>query len=330
MNSLRDIFGAPLVLAAMMLAGGCQSDMVNTPEDSPRLQHVSKQGAATRTSLRSSERKEEESVVARNCSSSSGLLLPLVGLSLTTNTSSVTYPVGVINLPTAVSFGICSVDSGGPGVQKTQAFGPVIDLLFLGRVSVDLSLDDAGLPASTPDFANFRVLRQDEATGTWLYHASGSINGGRVRYEVSVNGTYIVSLLSFPVLDTLWTITGLISPQYGGTLHLLNSSLVVAPGALLSTTNFSWTIASRVPQGLPGALRREYEFGPEGTTFQIPVNVYISFADAALEGNDPYQFQFYYYDPESNAWVIQSRKVDLTNERFVVRLQHFSRYAFGR
>jgi hypothetical protein len=311
-----------LAVFAMVLVVGCQSDVMQ-PSGEPTVQvqaPVRQHGGSL----------DGDRVVPMNCSTNSGLLLPLLGLTLNTNSSSVTYPIGTVNLGLTVSFGVCTTDSSVLEGGKVQVLGPFLELLFLARPFVNLSLEDAGLPLATPDNSPFQVFRKNEATGIWEFVAGGIVSLGRVRYEVLRNGTYLVSLLRIPVLDTLWTTTRFILPEVGGSLELLNSLLVVDPGALEIPTTISWTIAARVPVGLNGALPREYEFGPDGTTFRSPVTAYVAFDDAGLESNDPYLYQFYYFEPLSQTWIVQPSKVDLTNQRFVFQLGHFSRYAFGR
>jgi len=128
----------------------------------------------------------------------------------------------------------------------------------------------------------------------------------------------------------LGIVTGLVTPSNGGTLDLLHSRFVVPPNAVTRTTRIAWVLRAETPDGLPGALNRVYDFGPEGLVFQVPGTLYVSFGDAGLGNNNPNLYTFYYFNEATQNWEPQPTAVDVGNNRFVVTLQHFSRYAFGR
>jgi hypothetical protein len=166
-----------------------------------------------------------------------------------------------------------------------------------------------------PEAANSeQSLTQDEIGGLSTSSLLGGLIGG-------VGGL---------LRRVLGIVTGLVTPSNGGVLNLLTSRLVVPPYAVTTTTSITWVLRSETPGGLSGALNRVYDFGPEGLSFQVPSTLYVSFADAGLGNNDPQLYTFYYFNESTQSWEAQATGVDLPNQRFVVTLHHFSRYAFGR
>jgi hypothetical protein len=134
------------------------------------------------------------------------------------------------------------------------------------------------------------------------------------------------------VSDSSWTITIPVTPS-GATLNLLNSSLVVPPGAVNATTDLTFTIMASMPQDLPNALGRIFEFGPDGTVFQVPITLSLAFSDAGHSGRsrELYNIRFYYFDEINDTWMPeQDPQIDWANRRLIVELSHFSRYAFAR
>ena len=130
--------------------------------------------------------------------------------------------------------------------------------------------------------------------------------------------------------DVTQTVSGLLTPLLGGTLRLSHSRLVVPPLAVLVPTLATFSMTDEVPMGLPGALSKIYEFSPDGLQFLFTSTLYVSFSDAGLGNENPNDYTFYYYDPVQNRWEAQPTVVDVPNQRFVVTMHHFSRYAFGR
>ncbi|MEK9136254.1 MAG: hypothetical protein AAB393_03960 [Bacteroidota bacterium] len=123
-------------------------------------------------------------------------------------------------------------------------------------------------------------------------------------------------------------VRGLVTPTLGGIVRLSSSSLTILPGAVNTSVLVTWELRVVTPPGLEGALKRVYEFGPDGTQFNIPAILRVSFLDAGLGVNDARQYRFYYWN--GAAWEAQPTQVDMQNRQFIVQLNHFSAYAFGR
>ena len=126
------------------------------------------------------------------------------------------------------------------------------------------------------------------------------------------------------------SVVGLVTPLLGGTLNLSKSRLVVPPLAVLIPTLVNFSIITAAPEGLPGALNRVYEFSPDGLIFLLPSSLYISFSDAGVGNEDPSLYRFYYFNESQNRWESQPTQVDMSHGQYIVTLNHFSRYAFGR
>jgi hypothetical protein len=130
--------------------------------------------------------------------------------------------------------------------------------------------------------------------------------------------------------DVTQTVSGLITPLLGGTLRLSHSRLAVPPLSVLAPTLATFSMTNETPAGLPGALNKVYEFSPDGLIFLVASTLYVSFADAGIDNQDPHDYTFYYFNTVHNLWEAQPTEVDTVNQGFVVTLHHFSRYAFGR
>lgn len=236
-------------------------------------------------------------------------------------------------LPTTVSFSICDWDSSGTNlVPKAQSFSTFPPTVFLEEEQVKLTLEDSGLPLTTRNDTRVLVYKFSSLTGLWEFHEQTKYHSGSVKYTITQPGSYAVTLGSTVVVDTTWRGSGLITPADGGTFNILRSSLSAPPGAVTTPTPVSLDITVCVPEGLPNGLDRVYDFLPEGTIFQIPVTFRVAFEDAGLEVEDTYPglIKFYYFNPSTNLWEVQPTQVDWENQQFVVQLNHFSRYGFGR
>jgi hypothetical protein len=263
------------------------------------------------------------------CTTASALLSGNRSLVLYSRNSEVRFLHNAVILPTLVSFSVCELDTnlGNPS-PKATVFGPLPLLQLLRPLTVKLSLEDAGLPGTAKDSAVVMVYRLNELTSSWEYTLLDHVRGSSIWYQVNRFGTYAVRLAG-TILDTTWHVVGLIPPS-GGTLNLLTSRLEVPPGAVNSTVPVSFRITSTTPVGLPGSTNRVFDFGPDGTVFQVPITLYVSFRDAGIEGEKISPLRFYYFNTSTSQWERQPTEINWDTGEFVVTLSHFSRYAFGR
>ena len=313
-KSVQQIF---TMLIAIAVIAGCETDSVRNPVEP---------GFASQVQFLINN-EPLPMTMGDSCITVSGVLRPDQELSLKIWKSKANYPLGAVLSPTEVSFSICDLDpTGTPLAPKVQVLGPNPSLTFLGSVKVDLQMEHAGLPPNSPDNVKYMILRHDELSGNWYLHDKGKIKKKKVMYWTLQNGSYALALDS--------AVIGTVSPTEGGRLDLFQSSLDVPPGAVNSTRTIAFQMYEEMPEGLPNALGRIYEFYPDNTQFQVPVTLTVSFADAGhsrnMKDEDPFGIQFYYFDEANNLWIAQPTMVDRVNQRFVVELSHFSRYAFAR
>lgn len=236
-------------------------------------------------------------------------------------------------VPTTVGFSICDWDSSGTNLApKVQVIDANPLTVFLENEAVKLTPEDAGIPANTRNDTRVMVYKRISPSDTWVFHVQTKYHSGTIQYNITQPGSYAVTLGTNIIVDTTWRAIGIITPESGGALDILRSSFSAPPGAVSAPTLISLDITVATPQGLPNGLERVYDFFPEGTTFQIPVTLRVAFEDAGLEVEDTYPglIKFYYFNPSTNAWEVQPTQVDWENQQFVVQMNHFSRYGFGR
>ncbi len=117
----------------------------------------------------------------------------------------------------------------------------------------------------------------------------------------------------------------------GGTMRVSSTTLVVPAGAVDWKYKCTFKLyAMMPPAGLANALKRVYDFGPEGTQFQIGATLTVPFSDTDLGSGDPTLLKCYYYNTRTGRYEVQETIVDTFNKRFLVVINHFSQYAFGR
>lgn len=77
----------------------------------------------------------------------------------------------------------------------------------------------------------------------------------------------------------------------------------------------------------------DVQFGPHGTKFATPVELSIDFAGTAADPDsrlaDASEPVLWYLDESQNRWVEVQGTTDWQRKRFVVHLEHFSRYVLG-
>lgn len=122
-----------------------------------------------------------------------------------------------------------------------------------------------------------------------------------------------------------------IHPLVGGTVSLAGSSLEIPSDALLVPTMISAELRdAQPPAGLKEAPRRVFRFFPAGLQFQRNAFLYVAFDDIGIDDRSAYAFRCYYYNEATNQYEVQKTRVDFANRRYIVFIQHFSMYAFGR
>ncbi len=123
---------------------------------------------------------------------------------------------------------------------------------------------------------------------------------------------------------------GIVTTDSGGTLLISESTLEIPAGAVPGNMLVGWAMVDQAPTDLGDPLPRTYIFAPHGIHFLVPVRLYVSFNDAGLFQKNPHSYSMYYYDESTGLWEKVDTRVNLATQQFVVTLNHFSRYAFGR
>lgn len=119
--------------------------------------------------------------------------------------------------------------------------------------------------------------------------------------------------------------------RLGGTMLVSKTTLVVPPRAVYRTYQCTFKLYAKMPpDGLRNALKRVYDFGPEGLEFERPSTLTVPFDDTDLGTADPSLLKCYYYNTSRRRYEEQPTIVDRANRRFIVAINHFSQYAFGR
>ncbi len=123
----------------------------------------------------------------------------------------------------------------------------------------------------------------------------------------------------------------LILPLVGGTLNVRTCSLDIPAGALLAPLTLRFELVSNPPpKGLNDPCDRLFNFGPDLTVFEKTCILTVPFDELALSQRDPSKYACYYYNEARRRFEIQPTTVDMAKRRYLVRIKHFSQYAFGR
>ena len=109
-----------------------------------------------------------------------------------------------------------------------------------------------------------------------------------------------------------------ISADSGGTLSLLDVTLVIPPGAVPNDTLFSIFI--------PDAAVFFNEFGTDGLQVDVPVTVTMSYRDADMTGVNESNIRIAWYNPAKDRFEDLPCTVDLVNKTVTAQLRHFSAY----
>jgi len=77
----------------------------------------------------------------------------------------------------------------------------------------------------------------------------------------------------------------------------------------------------------------DVQFGPHGTKFGTPVELSIDFSGTRCDPRVPYADQsepvLYYLNEVTNEWEVVPGTTDWVHLKYIVRLEHFSRYVLG-
>lgn len=324
-----------IAMAGIILISGCNPEMPGGPTSTVVYGGPDVVGVVQEPGLQGPTFAREKDGRGRDterqsCVGSEELVSPDRATTVMVMSSHIVIPEGAVTSQTVVSFNICDQNTSGSTVaSRAMIFVSNPDRGLAVDANVSASLVDLGLEPGSTGNTHYEVYRYDNTTAQWALYTTPMVAADLLKFPMRDMGMYAVGMTRTVVPDTFWSVSGTVSSS-GGTLNLQNSTMTFSPGALEQPTNISFSMRVETPPGLTGALPRVYEFGPEGTVFKAPVILSVSFDDAGLTVPTEAMVYFYYHDEVNNRWIRQETQMDGANRRFVVRLHHFSRYAFGR
>lgn len=115
--------------------------------------------------------------------------------------------------------------------------------------------------------------------------------------------------------------TAIIGPE-GGTLFHAAHRLVVPPGALSEPTELSFS--------MPVSDTLMFEFGPDGISFNLPVQVFLSFDHAFNSHLDETLYKIVFLNTTTGGWQAVPTTVDTEANEVTGGTLHFSRYAISK
>jgi hypothetical protein len=112
-----------------------------------------------------------------------------------------------------------------------------------------------------------------------------------------------------------------ITTTSGGTVTVNELSISIPPGAVSSDKNIS--INCNSDEYLQG------DFGPDGTQFNLPATITISYANADMTDITPADLSISWFDPAQGQWVDLGGTVDNKNKTISVEVWHFTEYSLS-
>lgn len=133
-------------------------------------------------------------------------------------------------------------------------------------------------------------------------------------------GGPITALLDWQLIANVLVRTGVDQSVQGGRYHLRFSKSSLERNETISIKTYDVNTL-------------DVQFGPHGTRFKTPVELSIDFTGTAADPGsriaDASEPVLWYLDEAQNQWVEVPGMVDWAHKRYVVHLEHFSRYVLG-
>jgi len=112
-----------------------------------------------------------------------------------------------------------------------------------------------------------------------------------------------------------------ITTTSGGTVTVNELSISIPPGAVSGDKNIS--INCNHDEYL------QADFGPDGTQFNIPATLTISYANADMTGMTPANLSISWFNPNAGKWVDLGGTVDTNAQTVSVPVWHFTEYTLS-
>ncbi|MDZ7361050.1 MAG: hypothetical protein ONB46_10030 [candidate division KSB1 bacterium] len=115
--------------------------------------------------------------------------------------------------------------------------------------------------------------------------------------------------------------SNLITASAGGTVSINELSISIPAGAVSSDKNISINCNDN--------LYVQADFGPDGTQFNLPATITISYANADITGSTQANLSISWFDPAQGQWVDLGGTVDTKNKTVSVQVWHFTEYTLS-
>ncbi len=192
-----------------------------------------------------------------------------------------------------------------------------------GSVSQVAGPDDAGQLAAADMTAqsvlNLGPLSREELSGITMPAAKKQVAEGDLKILKSIDAASLqkrfVTSWYVPLGSSGWAYAG--DNMHG------KCWLYFPPNAMNQSTTVTIDWEST------GFLEGGVTFSPDGTQFNQPVTVWISYKDANLGGINELDLKLWYFNDTTGMWELIGDTVDTANKMVGGLLNHFSRYAIG-
>lgn len=116
-------------------------------------------------------------------------------------------------------------------------------------------------------------------------------------------------------------VSQMIKANTGGTLYLGEFKFYVPPGALANDTMISITMTND--------KYIQMDFGPDGTQFDPPAVMTVSYATANLQNFKPSNLSISWFDTTQNKWINIGGTVNQSTMTVSVPVTHFTEYSLS-
>ncbi len=116
-------------------------------------------------------------------------------------------------------------------------------------------------------------------------------------------------------------VSQLVKASAGGTLYLSEFKFYIPPGSLAKDTNISITMTSD--------KYIQVDFGPDGTQFNPPATMSVSYATANLQNTQSSKLSISWFDTATNKWVNIGGTVNQSTMTISAPISHFTEYTLS-
>ncbi len=118
-----------------------------------------------------------------------------------------------------------------------------------------------------------------------------------------------------------FTVSQLVKASTGGTLYFGEFEFYIPPGSLANDTIISITMTSD--------KYIQMDFGPDGTQFNPPATMKVTYATANLKDIKPSNLSISWFDTATKQWINLGGTVDQSTMTVSVPITHFTEYTLS-